>query len=61
MSSDEWMARQGELFGGILGSGGFPMMARIAEIDDFDLSLDAVFEYGLPRLLTGLLQGRAPA
>ncbi|MEV4411891.1 TetR/AcrR family transcriptional regulator [Catellatospora sp. NPDC049609] len=61
LTSDEWMARQGELFGGVIGSGRFPMVARIAEIDDFDLSLDAVFEYGLPRLLAGLLHGTAPS
>ncbi len=60
MTSDEWMRRQGELFGGIIGSGGFPMVASIAEIDDFELSLDAVFGYGLPRLLDGLLR-RAPS
>lgn len=52
---DEYMQQQGAYFDDMFGSGRFPTVARIAEIDDFDLDLDAVFEYGLPRLLDGLL------
>ncbi|GIF91804.1 GntR family transcriptional regulator [Catellatospora chokoriensis] len=55
MSSDEWMERQGQAFDDLLGSGRFPMVARIAAIPDFELGLDAVFDYGLPRFLDGIL------
>ncbi|WP_230686363.1 TetR/AcrR family transcriptional regulator C-terminal domain-containing protein [Catellatospora vulcania] len=55
MSSDEWMERQAATFDDLIGSGRFPMVARISAIPDFELGLDAVFDYGLPRFLHGIL------
>lgn len=55
MTSDEWMDRQGQAFDDLVDSGRFPMVGRVAEIPDFELALDAVFDYGLPRFLQGIL------
>jgi DNA-binding transcriptional regulator YhcF (GntR family) len=53
LTSDEWMStREGE-FLAVLRGGEFPMMGRMFG-NDFELDLDALFEFGLARLLDGL-------
>ncbi len=49
-----YMAAQDAQFSSILDHGAFPMLARIHAEHDIDLTLDAVFEFGLARLLDGL-------
>lgn len=53
LDEDEWMDTQAETYGEIIASGQFPVFARIAQFE-FDFDLDAVFEFGLVRMLDGL-------
>lgn len=52
MSVDEFMSTQQEQFAAIV-AGSMPHLARLVE-QDFDFDLDALFEFGLARLLDGL-------
>jgi AcrR family transcriptional regulator len=54
VTSAEWMAEQDPAFAGIVASGRFPQLGRVAAIPDFDLELDKLFEFGLQRALDGL-------
>ena len=54
VTSDEWMTAQGVALDAIIASGRFPMLARMADRPDLDVSLDAIFEVGLKLLLDGL-------
>ncbi|MFI6293501.1 TetR/AcrR family transcriptional regulator C-terminal domain-containing protein [Nonomuraea sp. NPDC050790] len=56
MGDDEWMAAQGPGLAAIRDSGAYPhFSAVIAGLgDDYDLDLDAFFEFGLTPLLNGL-------
>jgi AcrR family transcriptional regulator len=54
LTSDEWMVQQEESFEGITGSGQYPHLRALADIPDFDMDLDALFEFGLERVLDGL-------
>jgi hypothetical protein len=54
ITSDEWMVQQEESFEGITGSGQFPHLRALADIPDFDMDLDTLFEFGLERVLDGL-------
>jgi AcrR family transcriptional regulator len=54
ISDDEWMASQRAPFDALVGSGAFPVFARVTARADFDLDLDALFEFGLRLLLDGL-------
>jgi DNA-binding GntR family transcriptional regulator len=54
LTSDEWMQTQAEALNRVVASGRFPMLAAVAEIPDFDLRLDDLFELGLRLLLDGL-------
>ena len=42
------------MFEGITGSGRYPHLQALAAIPDFDMELDALFEFGLERVLDGL-------
>lgn len=53
LDSEEWMDTQEPAFLAILGSGRFPELARLAAAG-YDFDLDALFEFGLQRLLDGL-------
>lgn len=62
LDSEEWMGAQEPAFEALLSSGRFPALARLASTG-YDLDLDALFEFGLQRLLDGiavLLDDRTP-
>ena len=54
ISSTEWMQNQDAQFQQILASGQFPHIGRLAEVPDFDVELDVLFDFGLQRMLDGL-------
>jgi AcrR family transcriptional regulator len=53
LTSEEWMSTQQDEFLAVLRGGEFPMMGRLFT-EDLDLDLDALFEFGLARILDGL-------
>ncbi|MFJ9821853.1 TetR/AcrR family transcriptional regulator C-terminal domain-containing protein [Streptomyces sp. NPDC101151] len=53
LDSEEWMDTQEPTLLTILGTGRFPELSRLATTG-YDLDLDALFEFGLQRLLDGL-------
>ncbi|WP_405982896.1 TetR/AcrR family transcriptional regulator C-terminal domain-containing protein [Streptomyces sp. NBC_00158] len=53
LDSEEWMDTQEPALLAILGTGRFPVLSRLATAG-YDLDLDALFEFGLQRLLDGL-------
>ncbi|QSQ23292.1 TetR/AcrR family transcriptional regulator C-terminal domain-containing protein [Pyxidicoccus parkwayensis] len=54
LTNEEWMASQEEPMGRVIHSGRFPMLSRVAAAQDLVVSVDTLFEFGLPRLLDGL-------
>jgi AcrR family transcriptional regulator len=56
LSEQEWMNEHGPALAAIAASGAFPTFARMLAglSDNFDLDLDALFEFGLTPLLDGL-------
>ncbi|MFF4429463.1 TetR/AcrR family transcriptional regulator C-terminal domain-containing protein [Streptomyces sp. NPDC001513] len=53
LDSEEWMDTQEPALLAVLGTGRFPALSRLAAAG-YDLDLDALFEFGLQRLLDGL-------
>ena len=53
LTSEEWMSTQEKEFLAVVRGGEFPLMVRLFT-EDLDLDLDALFEFGLARLLDGL-------
>jgi hypothetical protein len=53
MTNDEWIETQEFDIGEVLASGRFPTFEYVVQ-QQFDCDLDAVFEYGLQRLLDGI-------
>ncbi|MFI1364925.1 TetR/AcrR family transcriptional regulator C-terminal domain-containing protein [Streptomyces griseochromogenes] len=53
LDSEEWMDTQEPALLAILATGRFPALSRLA-MTGYDFDLDAVFEFGLQRLLDGL-------
>ncbi len=53
VSNDEWMETQRPVWQPLLSSGRFPAMEYISG-QAFDYDVDAIFEYGLQRLLDGI-------
>jgi AcrR family transcriptional regulator len=53
MTNDEWMETQESELRGAIASGRFPTFEYIIQ-QQFDYDMDAVFEYGLHRLLDGI-------
>ncbi|MER7468226.1 TetR/AcrR family transcriptional regulator C-terminal domain-containing protein [Streptomyces sp. NPDC097981] len=53
LDSEEWMDTQEPALLTILATGRFPALSRLATVG-YDLDLDALFEFGLQRLLDGL-------
>lgn len=53
LDSEEWMDTQEPALQKLLATGRFPMLSRLAT-DGYDLDLDALFDFGLQRLLDGL-------
>ena len=54
LTGDEWMAGQGDALEGLVADGQHPNFTRVLRGMDFDLDLDALFEFGLQRLLAGI-------
>jgi DNA-binding transcriptional regulator YhcF (GntR family) len=54
LTSDEWMAAQGERLAALVGPDTLPALQRLARGEEFDLDLDQLFEFGLARLLDGV-------
>jgi DNA-binding transcriptional regulator YhcF (GntR family) len=52
LTADEWVDTQPDLLD-VVSSGRFPALAHVAE-QGFDYDIDALFEYGLARLLDGI-------
>lgn len=52
LSADEWVDAHDDLFAPVIDSGVFPAFSRVVS-SPFDFDLDAVFEFGLQRLLDG--------
>ncbi len=53
LGNDEWMDAQGPALRSIVASGNFPQLQQVFAAD-YDFNLDALFEFGLQRLLDGL-------
>jgi len=54
LTDDEWMTGQEAALEGLVADGRHPNFARVLSSMDFDMNLDALFEFGLQRLLTGI-------
>jgi AcrR family transcriptional regulator len=54
LTSDEWMETQDATLRSMLTSGALATFHRMAATEGFDFDLDALFEFGLQRLLDGL-------
>jgi DNA-binding transcriptional regulator YhcF (GntR family) len=54
LTDDEWMSSQQAALTTLVASGRHPTFARVLNDMDFDMDLDALFEFGLQRLLTGI-------
>jgi hypothetical protein len=54
LTGDEWMAAQGAELDAFVADGRHPHFTRVLGGMDFDLDLDALFEFGLRRLLAGI-------
>lgn len=53
LNSEEWLQRQEAEFWSSLPPGGYPQFQRLIS-EEYDFSLDQIFEFGLQRLLDGL-------
>jgi AcrR family transcriptional regulator len=54
LTDDEWMSGQERALEALVADGRHPTFARVLSGMDFDLDLDALFEFGLQRLLAGI-------
>ena len=53
LDAEEWMDTQEPALRAVLATGRFPTLERIVA-DDYDFDLDALFEFGLQRILDGI-------
>src|SRR4051794_17713183 len=54
LTDDQWMASQEQALEALVGDGRHPHFAGVLGSMDFDMDLDALFEFGLQRLLVGI-------
>jgi AcrR family transcriptional regulator len=54
LTDDEWMNGQESALEALVADGRHPNFSRVLGSMDFDLDLDALFEFGLQRLLAGI-------
>jgi len=54
LTGDEWMGDQEAALTALVADGRHPVFTQVLSTMDFDLDLDALFEFGLQRLLTGI-------
>jgi DNA-binding transcriptional regulator YhcF (GntR family) len=59
MTNDEWMDAHVGALGSLMATGDFPMVERITT-GEYDFDLDALFEFGLQRMLDGLRELLGP-
>jgi AcrR family transcriptional regulator len=61
LDSEEWMDTQEPAFQALLATGRFPLLSRLTAAG-YDFDIDALFEFGLQRILDGLsvLLGETP-
>src|SRR3954447_10985618 len=57
LTDDQWMASQEQALEALVGDGRHPHFAGVLRGMDFDMDLDALFEFGLQRLLMGIAAG----
>ncbi|MBE1488598.1 TetR/AcrR family transcriptional regulator C-terminal domain-containing protein [Plantactinospora soyae] len=55
ITDDEWMRTRGAAVTAMFSAGEFPLIASSATRPDVDLNLDSLFEFGLQRLLDGMV------
>ncbi|MFC6020076.1 TetR/AcrR family transcriptional regulator C-terminal domain-containing protein [Plantactinospora solaniradicis] len=55
VTDDEWMRTRGAAVAAMFNAGAFPLLASSANRPDVDLNLDSLFEFGLQRLLDGMV------
>jgi AcrR family transcriptional regulator len=60
LTDDEWMSSQESTLTALVADGRHPTFARVLSSMDFDLDLDALFEFGLQRLLAGIAATSEP-
>ncbi|MFI5802595.1 TetR/AcrR family transcriptional regulator C-terminal domain-containing protein [Streptomyces sp. NPDC051561] len=54
MSPEEWMASNEPRAEAVQAAGGYPILGRLFEQDEFELDLDTLFEFGVGRILDGV-------
>ena len=54
LSEEQWLDGQQARLGQLMGSGGFPLMARAVTDESLEFTVDRLLEFGLQRLLDGL-------
>ena len=54
LTGDEWMGDQEAALTALVADGQHPVFTQVLSTMDFDLDLDALFEFGLQRLLAGI-------
>ena len=54
LTGNQWLAQREDATRSVLGSGAFPVSARVFGDPDLALDLDELFEFGLARLLDGV-------
>ena len=54
LTDEQWLRSQGSALHSLLASGSYPMMSRLAAQPGFAFDLDAMFEFGLRRVLDGI-------
>jgi DNA-binding transcriptional regulator YhcF (GntR family) len=55
LTDDQWMSGQEAALSALVADGRHPTFARVLSSMDFDLDLDQLFEFGLQRLLDGIV------
>ncbi|WP_249345938.1 TetR/AcrR family transcriptional regulator C-terminal domain-containing protein [Microbispora sp. H11081] len=54
MDADAWMDARKPAFEAITADGGLPLFERLSAAGGYDFDMDALFEFGLQRLLDGM-------
>jgi len=60
LTEDEWIGRQEPAPEALVADGRHPAFASVLSSMDFDMDLDALFEFGLQRLLAGIAATSPP-
>ena len=60
LTGDEWMGTQESALAALVADGRHPFFTQVLSGMDFDMDLDALFEFGLQRLLAGIAATTPP-